>query len=65
VTELIDKYAGRRRGGSQLISPPGVVAPLDVLSGIGGRPCKPESGSELVSGLLVAEDTFDDFGVLG
>ena len=24
-----------------------------------------KSGSELVSGLLVAEDTFDDFGVLG
>jgi len=31
----------------------------------GGRPSKPKSGSELVSGLLVAEDTFDDFGVLG
>ena len=26
---------------------------------------KPESGSGLVSGLLVAEDSFDDFGVLG
>ncbi|MGA2830304.1 MAG: tyrosine-type recombinase/integrase, partial [Streptosporangiaceae bacterium] len=31
----------------------------------GGRPSKPKSGSGLVSGLLVAEDTFDDFGVLG
>ena len=31
----------------------------------GGRPSKPKSGSGLVSGLLVAEDSFDDFGVLG
>jgi hypothetical protein len=31
----------------------------------GGRPDKPKNGNELVSGLLVAEDAFDDFGVLG
>jgi hypothetical protein len=30
----------------------------------GGRPSTPESGNGLVSGLLVAEDSFDDFGLL-
>jgi hypothetical protein len=32
---------------------------------VGGRPSKPKSGSGLVSGLLVAEDLLDDFGVPG
>ena len=31
---------------------------------LGGRPSTPESGNGLVSGLLVAEDSFDDFGLL-
>ena len=31
----------------------------------GGRPSTAESGSGLFSGVLVAEDSFDDFGVLG
>jgi hypothetical protein len=44
-----------------LMAPAGRAA----CPGLGGRPSKPKSGSELVSGLLVAEDTFDDFGVLG
>jgi hypothetical protein len=32
---------------------------------VGGRPSTAESGSGLFSGVLVAEDSFDDFGVLG
>jgi hypothetical protein len=31
----------------------------------GGRPSTAESGSGLFGGVLVAEDSFDDFGVLG
>ena len=32
---------------------------------MGGRPSTPERGNGLVSGLLVAEDALDYFGVLG
>ena len=47
-----------------------LVGELDWESGagpvyLGDRPSTAESGSGLVSGLLVAEDSFDDFGVLG
>ena len=37
----------------------------DTQMWCGGRPDKPKNGNGLVSGLLVAEDAFDDFGVLG
>ena len=44
--------------------PPAAISYLGSLVK-GGRPSTAESGSGLFSGVLVAEDSFDDFGVLG
>ena len=45
----------------KLTVPPENLAALKL----GGRPSTAESGSGLFGGVLVAEDSFDNFGVLG